>query len=265
MGRNWTSYDPVAETYDRLAAPHLFVPVARDLLALLNLPQPALVLDVGTGTGAGGLAALKSPGCAAIGLDPALEMLRQARGKGLTRLVRGMAPGLPFREAVFDGVLAGFVLSHITPYPAALADMVRVLRPGGRLAASAWGPLQNEFRQFWRNLAESVLGKQALQDAVREAIPWEEWFSDPRRLSAAFEEAGLIHVEVHPRELTARMTIPNYLAMRELSVPARFARETLGPDRWERFQQTAREAFYARFREPIVDTTVACLCVGARP
>jgi ubiquinone/menaquinone biosynthesis C-methylase UbiE len=136
MEPGWTSYDPVAAVYDRVAAPNLFAPIAQDLAALLALPAGARVLDAGTGTGEAALAVVKPAG-RAVGLHPSMQMLRLARRKGLTWLVCGVAPGLPFPDGVFDGVLANFVLNHVASYEAALADMVRVLRPGGRMAASA--------------------------------------------------------------------------------------------------------------------------------
>jgi len=45
MGQGWSSYDPIAATYDRLAVPHLFAPIAQDLVALLQLPAGAITLD----------------------------------------------------------------------------------------------------------------------------------------------------------------------------------------------------------------------------
>jgi len=46
MGQGWLSYDPIAATYERLAVPHLFAPIAQDhLVALLQLPPGAITLD----------------------------------------------------------------------------------------------------------------------------------------------------------------------------------------------------------------------------
>ena len=266
MLRGWSSYDEVAVTYDRLAVPLLFGPIARDLVALLALPAGAAVLDVGTGTGSGALAAWKAAGTGAfvVGLDLSAGMLHLARSKGLPALARGMVPGLPFADGVFDRVLANFVLNHVTSYQGALTDMVRVLRPGGRLGVSAWGPLQNECRQLWRELAEAAAGKDALSAAVREAIPWEEWFSDPAHLRAAFEDAGLLQVTVAEREYSTRMAIADYLSMREVSMGGRFVSEFLGPAEWEVFRAAVRDAFHARFPEPIVDTLPVYLCAGTK-
>ena len=137
----WRSYDSVAETYERVAVPS-FEPMADDLVAALGAAPGDRVLDVGTGTGlvaalAG--AALGSDGVV-IGLDPSVGMLRIARDDRGALAVAGMAPGLPFPERCFDVVVANLVLSHLPDLAAGLADLARVLRRGGRLGATAWGP-----------------------------------------------------------------------------------------------------------------------------
>jgi hypothetical protein len=64
-------------------------------------------------------------------------------------------------------MLANFVLSHFTRYETALFDMVRVLRPGGRLGVTVWGAGQSEFSRMWQDVAESFVSKDLLSDAVR--------------------------------------------------------------------------------------------------
>lgn len=134
----WRSYDSIAATYDRIRAP-LFTLLARDVVVMLGLPPGGLALDVGTGTFVAALPALKAVGAegVVVGLDPSLEMLRLAQGKGMSQLVAGEVPGLPSPDGTFDGMLANFVLSHFTRYETALFDMVRVLWPAGGQARFA--------------------------------------------------------------------------------------------------------------------------------
>jgi len=267
MAQDWWSYNPVAAIYDGLSAPLLFAPIAEDLVALLELPPGACALDVGTGSGSGALAALRraGPGSVVVGVDPSIEMLRLARRKGVSAVVRGGVPDLPFADGVFDGVAANFVLNHVPCYRTALCDMVRVMRPGGRLGVSAWGPLQNEHRRLWREMTESAVGKEALERALRQAVPWEEWFSDPAHLQASVEEAGLVDVSVQQRVYATTMSVPDYLAMREISMGGRFVFETLGRERWEGFRASVSRIFEERFREPIIDAAPAYLCAGCKP
>ncbi len=262
----WRSYDPVAAAYDRIKAP-LFTLPARDLVAMLGLPPGGLALDIGTGTGVAALPALKAVGSegVVVGLDPSLEMLRLAQGKGVSQLVAGEVPGLPFPDGTFDGMLANFVLSHFTRYETALFDMVRVLRPGGKLGVTAWGTSQSKFSQVWRDIAESFVSKDLLRDAVRQAIPWEEWFSDPVHLREALQDAGLISLYVGRREYRVTMSVADYLSNRENSMKARFMRQMLDEAQWEQFRERVTAEFRSRFRDPSEYTNDAYLSVGIKP
>ncbi len=260
----WRSYDPIAATYDRIAVPALFTLPARDLVVALELPAGARVLDIGTGTGVAARLAIElaAPASLVVGLDPSLAMLRCARQKGLARVVAGGVPGLPHPDATFHRVSANFVLSHCASYQAALSDMVRVLRPGGRLGVTAWGSSVDEFRKLWQATAERFIDKEQLRQAVRQALPWEEWFSEPSHLRTALEEAGLVHVQVERHEYPVTMTISDFLSSRDISIQARVMRRDLGAVVWEQFRERVGNEFHARFRDPLECTRDAHLAVA---
>jgi demethylmenaquinone methyltransferase/2-methoxy-6-polyprenyl-1,4-benzoquinol methylase len=67
-----------------------------------------------------------------IGADLSAGML--AANRAATPLVESDVSALPFPDATFDGVVCGYALRNFTELPAALAEMARVLRPGGRLS-----------------------------------------------------------------------------------------------------------------------------------
>ena len=112
-----------------------------DLARLRELLAPRgdwLLLDVATGTGHTALA--MAPHCRLVtGLDPTPEMLREARAlaerRGIANmaLVLGAAERLPFPDGWFDAVTVRRAPHHFASIPAALSEMRRVLRPGGRL------------------------------------------------------------------------------------------------------------------------------------
>lgn len=102
------------------------------LLSRAGLGPPApgdVVLDVGCGTGLS-LATLAAPG-RAVGLDDHAEALAFAREAGARRLVRGSATALPFLDGAVDRALLLDVVEHVPDDAAVLAEVRRVLAPGG--------------------------------------------------------------------------------------------------------------------------------------
>jgi SAM-dependent methyltransferase len=96
-------------------------------------PPHARILDVGCGTGATS-AALRRFG-SVTGVDMGLVALRHAHAHGLP-VARGSAENLPVGDARLDVVVALDVLEHLDDDRCALAEMLRVLRPGGVLLAT---------------------------------------------------------------------------------------------------------------------------------
>jgi ubiquinone/menaquinone biosynthesis C-methylase UbiE len=264
MAHKWQSYDAAADTHDRLAVPGIFTPPARDLVASLDLPRSGVVLDVGAGSGVAARVAQESSAERAVfALDPSFEMLRTARSHGLC-VVAGAVPGLPFGADTFHGVMANFVLSHLTSYQAALADMARVLKPGSKLGVTSWGSLQNEYRERWQLVADSFADPQALHAAVAQGLPWEEWLEDPDHLRQAFEETGLRNIVLYHAHYTTRMSIADFLAIRSNALQARFMRQTLDPRRWEEFEGALSADFYGRFKDPIEHVRDVHIAIGTK-
>jgi ubiquinone/menaquinone biosynthesis C-methylase UbiE len=107
----------------------------RRALALAEIPRGALVLDVGCGTGRW-LRRYRELGFQATGVDATPGMLVHAIECGTTApLIAGEACYLPFANATFDCVSDITVVQHIprSMQPQALREMMRVLKPGGRL------------------------------------------------------------------------------------------------------------------------------------
>jgi SAM-dependent methyltransferase len=240
----------------------MFAAPARDLAARMDFAGARSALDVGSGSGV--VASMASECPFVVALDPSVEMLRTARGNGLPHAAAAVVPGLPFRDAAFDRVTASFVLSHVMEYEAALADMVRVLRPGGRLGATAWGLLTSEYRSCWDSLAERFVDPEELGAAMAQALPWEDLLGQPDKLRNAFAAAGLHDVQADLIEYAIHMNIETFLQIRENSLPARFLRRRLNEESWKRFRETVANEFHARFRDPVDHMRTAWIVVGLR-
>ena len=133
-------YDRLAEVYDRRWATYVEGSV-RETLRRTDLRKDDAILDVGCGTGTL-LAAIaeRGPGARLTGIDLSPAMLAVARTKlgGRASLVAGEAGRLPFTDRRFDLVLSSSAL-HYWPDPAAgLAEIARVLEPGGRAVITDW-------------------------------------------------------------------------------------------------------------------------------
>ena len=115
-------------------------------------------LDLGCGTGRNLPLLPPAPG---LGLDPSADALARARRRAAgARLVQGSAEALPFRDGVFDTVVSGLVLCSVADPARALAEVRRVLRPGGRCARSStcghrpWqARVQDVLQPAWTRLA----------------------------------------------------------------------------------------------------------------
>jgi ubiquinone/menaquinone biosynthesis C-methylase UbiE len=90
-------------------------------------------LDVGAGSGQAALLLSAEWGVDVVAVDRSARMVRLAASRGLPHVVIADAHHLPFAAASFDGVSADRVLQHLDDAEAALDQLIRVLRPGGRL------------------------------------------------------------------------------------------------------------------------------------
>jgi ubiquinone/menaquinone biosynthesis C-methylase UbiE len=264
---DWRGYGSVAEAYATVIEPRTAAP-ATDLVAMAGVGPGHRVLDVGTGTGVVARSAASAAGSEGlvVGVDQSPQMLAVAvRADDGPRYAAARAIDLPFRDRTFDAVLAGFVLTHVARYETALFDLLRVLRPGGRFAASAWGPSDDEFSRAWNEVADEFGGHEILRDAYQRAMPWSERFQDPGRLKDALHEAGIRGIMAERREYRFEMGAEEYLRGREIASVGRFLRQMLGEELWEVFRRRSRERFAERFPPRFVDFRDVVLAAGHKP
>lgn len=117
------------------------------LLLLLDCRPGDRVLDLGAGSGFSS-EMLARFGYDVVALDPDLVALGNNRRRatidagriaGSVQVTAGVAQGLPFADATFDGVFCMNAMHHVADLPAAMIDLARVLKPGGRVVLSEPG------------------------------------------------------------------------------------------------------------------------------
>ncbi len=145
-------FAPLGPTYDRVGAVLSFGQDPRWRRFLVDrLPRDGgQVLDVATGTGLVAQALL-ARGFRVTGLDQSPEMLVRARERFGDRveLVEGSADELPFDDASFDHLTFTYLLRYVDDPAATLAELARVVRPGGTIAMLEFGLPRGVSRPAW--------------------------------------------------------------------------------------------------------------------
>ena len=140
-----TKETSAAEVYEEQFVPALFRPWGTVVAAAALLQPGQRVLDVACGTGAltETVCERVKPRGSVVGLDANPEMLEVAGRKKLDVEWReAFAEALPFADAAFDAVVSQFGLMFFQDRVQALREMLRVLRPGGRLAVAVCDGLE---------------------------------------------------------------------------------------------------------------------------
>lgn len=158
-------FAPLGRTYDRTGAVLSFGQDPRWRRFLVSrLPRDGgHVLDVATGTGLVGAELLRH-GFRVTGLDQSAGMLDVARDRfgERVRLVEASADALPFPDASFDHLTFTYLLRYVDAPGETLAELARVVRPGGTIASLEFGvpgPLVRPLWSLYVDLGLPVAGR----------------------------------------------------------------------------------------------------------
>lgn len=187
---------------DRVRTTDFFRDIKRRTLALMNLHSGEAALDVGCGTGQDVLAmeAQLGPSGRAVGVDLSSVMItaateRSRENKSKARFFLGDAHGLPFEDASFDAVRAERLLQHTPDPQKALQQMIRVLKPRGRIVV--W---EGDLDLFIIDAADYTVSR-AMQRFICDQF---QNGAVGHRLYRMFLDAGLVNVNSIP--LTTNIT-----------------------------------------------------------
>lgn len=192
-----------AKVYETFFVPALFQEWAVRVVDAAQIQPGQRVLDVACGTGIVARTAAEQVGSEGFvtGLDINDGMLSVARQKNTTIDWRqGRAEALPFDDHTFDAVISQFGLMFFEDRATAIQEMMRVLKPGGRLTVAVWGALDDTpGYAALTDLLQHLFGEKAA-DSLR--MPY--ILGDTQALKTIFTEAGLPDAHITTHDGTAR-------------------------------------------------------------
>lgn len=237
----------VQEFFARYAPAYTLSPSHRtgeDLQRLLTWLAPqgrGRLLDVATGSGHTALA-LAPLVEEVVGLDltPAMgaEFIRQAQARGFSHVqfVLGAVEALPFPDGAFDWVTCRRAAHHFPNLPQALAEMKRVLAPGGRLGiVDMIAPANSEAARFlnelerirdpshqwaydlkeWQDQIQRIGMQVIICETTEEILPWEQWWFPVPMDSPAVAQALARAMQAGPEAEEVLLRRPEGFAIRK--------------------------------------------------
>jgi ubiquinone/menaquinone biosynthesis C-methylase UbiE len=192
------TYDAAADHFDD--APLSFWDrIGKRTIDRLALSNGAKILDVGCGTGASALPAAEAVGAkgSVIGVDLSARLLERARTKAKARDI----PNIEFRVADmtslgypnghFDAVVSVFSIFFIPDMEGLVRELWRMVRPGGKLAVTTWGP--RIFEPAYARWQTAL--RQERPDLYSAFNPWDR-ITEPEAVRRLLRDGGATNIEV---------------------------------------------------------------------
>lgn len=165
---------------------------ARALLDAAGVGAGTRMLDVGTGPGTVAARAVDR-GAVVTAVDAESSMVElAARAVPAADVRQALLPELPFDDASFDAAVANFVVNHLGRPRAGIAELRRVVRPGGRVAVTVWPQPHSAMQRLWGDvLAAAGL---ALPDDIPTVAEEDNFPRTADGLAGLLDDAGLTEV-----------------------------------------------------------------------
>lgn len=196
--RATTTYNAAADSYDD-PANSFWERFGRRTIERLHLQPGMRVLDVCCGSGASAIPAAEKVGPEGfvLGVDLAENLLERARSKATKRELQnlefrvGDMLDLRLERSEFDTVVCVFGIFFVPDMRAGVRALWQVVRPGGKLAITTWGPrwFEPATTAFWNAIRE------VRPDLYKGFNPWDR-ICDPRSVRALLADAGIQQAEV---------------------------------------------------------------------
>lgn len=221
---SWNKFSAGWKKWDDLTMDFL-QPMGNEIIRLLNPKNDEVVLDVAAGTGEPGLTiASMLNGGKVIITDLAEDMLEIAREHAARRGIKNIETlacdvcEMPFADNTFDAISCRFGFMFFPDMLLAAKEMVRVLKPGGRIATAVWGVPE---KNFWVTAIMGTINKNMQLPAPPPGAPGIFRCAGDGFISDLFLQAGLKNIsakEVNGK-LNCKTTDVYWNMMTEIGAP----------------------------------------------
>ena len=202
----WNKFSPSWKKWDDLNM-DLLKPMGDEIIRSINPRGAEVVLDIAAGTGEPGLTiATMLKGGKVVITDLSEAMLEIARENALKRDIKNIETrvcdvcALPFADNTFDAISCRLGFMFFPDMLLAAKEMVRVLKPGGKIATSVWNVLENN---FWITAILGTISRHMALPAPLPGAPGMFRCAKEGLISDLFLQAGLKNIK--QKEITAKM------------------------------------------------------------
>ena len=249
---SWNKFSPGWKKWDNLFMDFL-KPMGEEIIAQLNLQDDSMVLDVAAGTGEPGLTiATKVNNGKVFITDLSEEMLDIAEENAIRRGIINIETAacdvsdLPFADDSFDAISCRFGFMFFPDMLLAAKEMIRVLKPGGRLATSVWNVPE---KNFWITGTMGAINRNMNLPAASPSAPGMFRCSKEGLMTGLLQEAGLKNISVKEVEgrLKAKTAETYWHVMNDVAAPVVAALGNAGDALKEKIKKEVFEAVNQRY------------------
>lgn len=263
----WNKFSPGWKKWDELTMAFL-KPMGDTIIAAIRPHENDHILDIAAGTGEPGLSiAALVPGGKVVISDLAEDMVTIAREnaarKGLAN-VETLACDvceLPFPDQHFDAISCRMGFMFFPDMQLAANEMARVLRPGGRVAASVWSAPE---KNFWVTATMGVVNRHLQLPPPPPGAPGMFRCAQPGLIREIFERAGLKNIT--EKAVASRLesgTVDTYWNMMcEVSAPFVAAMSKADEAMKQKIKDEVYETIHQRFPDGVVNIDAAAIVVA---
>ena len=248
----------------------MFAPVTQALIEAAQIARGSAVLDLATGPGEPALAIAEFVGTAGkvLGIDPVPEMVeaarREANRRGLSNatFVVAQAEALPAQTGSFDAAVSRFGVMFFPAPVNAIREMLRVLKPGGKIAFAVWYFAErNPFHYILSRIVERYVASPPPAEDAPDAFR----YARPGKLRAIVSEAGAAEVSERVFQFTIRasVSLEEFWTLRtEMSESLRNKLAKLSSDQMAEVKRETLEALRAYSKAGAVSMPAEVLIVS---